>query len=193
MAVLANTLDHLLVNVLATASEYQAAETALGLAQERGTWDDEARTAKRKAAELAIAIDGLSDRASRESVISIDTVRSAVSALCFWPDGGGLRPEAFERMNGVANAYKHMYLDKPTHVIQSFDDVLTVGAGYGVDGYGVGKYGGVEVLVRDKSGTIWKFLGDAPVVISAWFSYLRSNGATLPSVPIYAFGIQVHP
>jgi hypothetical protein len=101
--------------------------------------------------------------------------------------------QSFERVHGVANAYKHSLLDKKTHVIESFDDVLVVGLGYGLDGYGVGKCGGVEVLVRDKNGDSWKFLGDAPTVVSAWFRYMRVNGAALPSEAILVCGIQVHP
>ena len=114
MAILTSTLEHLLNNVLEAASEYHMAEGALSQAQQAGNWDKEAKTAKRKAAELAIAID-------------------------------------------------------------------------------VGKYGGFEVLVRDKTGTSWKFLGDAPVVVGAWFRYLRNNGATLPSETIQVCGIQVNP
>jgi hypothetical protein len=193
MAVLTNTLNHLMTNVLPAAAEYQAAEDALSRAHGAGTWDEEATTAKRKAAELAVAIDGLSDRASLEGMGTLDNIRAGVSELCVWPGSSSVRQEAFERVHGVANAYKHSKLNKPTHVINSFDDVLAVGLGYGLDGYGVGKYGGVEVLVRDKSGTSWKFLGDAPVVVSAWFHFLGNSGAALPSGPYHVCGIQVHP
>jgi len=198
MAILKNTLDHLTTNVLAAAAEYQAAEylaaeDALSRAHGAGTWDEEATTVKRKAAELAVAIDGLSDRASLECHSDINNIRAGVSVLCVWPGSSSVRPEAFERIHGVANAYKHSKLNKPTHVINSFDDVLAVGLGYGLDGYGVGKYGGVEVLVRDKSGTLWKFLGDAPTVINAWFHFLGNSGAALPSGPYRVCGLQVHP
>jgi hypothetical protein len=37
-----------------------------------------------------------------------------------------------------------------------------VGLGYGMEAYGVGKYGGPEVIVRDKKGAQWTVLGDAP-------------------------------
>jgi hypothetical protein len=189
----ADTLNHLTSNVLAAAAEYQAAEDALSRAHGAGTWAEEATTAKRKAAELAVAIDGLSDRACLEGISAIDKIRTDVSALCFWPGSSSLRQGAFERMHGVANAYKHSKLSKPTHVINSFEDVLAVGLGYGLDGYGVGKHGGVEVLVRDKSGVMWKFLGDAPVVVSAWFRFLGNSGAAMPSGPYYVCGLQVHP
>jgi hypothetical protein len=192
MAVLADTLNHLMSNVLAAASEYQAAEDALSQAHQAGSWHEKALTARRKAAELAVAIDGLSDRASLESKNAIDKVRGEVSALCFWPGSNIVRREAFERVHSVANAYKHSKLNKATHVINSFDDVLTVGLGFGLDGFGVGKFSGVEVLVRDKAGTSWKFLGDAPTVICAWFRYLGNAGTVLPNGTHYACGIQVH-
>jgi hypothetical protein len=193
MSILADTLNHLTNNVLAAAWEYQAAENALSQAHRTGSWEEEATTAKRKAAELAVAIDGLSDRASLESNSAIEKIRESVSALCFWPGSSTIRQEAFERVHGVANAYKHAKLSKATHVIHSFEDVLVVGLGFGLDGYGVGKYSGVEVLVRDKSGKSWKFLGDAPTVVSAWFRYLRNSGATVPGGTYYVYGIQVHP
>ena len=71
--------------------------------------------------------------------------------------------------------------------------MLVVELGYGLDGYGVGKFGGVEVLVRDKTGTSWKFLGDAPTVVGAWFRFLSVNGGVLPSGPIQVCGLQVYP
>ncbi len=78
-------------------------------------------------------------------------------------------------------------------MIHSFEDVLVVGLGFGLDGFGVGKYSGVEVLVRDKSGTSWKFLGDVPTVICAWFRFLRQSGIVSPSTAFHACGIQVYP
>jgi hypothetical protein len=193
MDVLTDTLDHMMSNVLAAASEYQAAEDGLSQTHQAGISGEKATTAKRKAAELAVAIDGLTDRASLESNTAIDKIRAEVSALCFWPGSNIVRREAFERVHGVANAYKHSKLNKATHVINSFEDVLIVGLGVGLDGFGVGKFSGVEVLVRDKTGTSWKFLGDAPTVICAWFRYLGNAGAALPSSTYHACGIQVHP
>jgi hypothetical protein len=68
-----------------------------------------------------------------------------------------------------------------------------VGLGYGLDGYRVGKFGGVEVLVRDKTATSWKFLGDTPVAIAAWFRCLGAHGAVLPAGPYYVCSQVVHP
>ena len=134
----------------------------------------------------------LSDRASREAHIPVDEVRAAISALCFWPGSLDVRRLALERVHGVANAHKHLSLDKNSHVVASFDDVLAVGLGYGLDGYGVGKYGGVEVLVRDKNGESWKFQGDALTVIGAWLRYLRDSGTALPAEAISVCSVQVH-
>jgi hypothetical protein len=54
MAILTSTVDHLMNNVLEAASEYHAAEDALCQAHNAGDWDREAKTAKRKAAEMAV-------------------------------------------------------------------------------------------------------------------------------------------
>ena len=186
-------MNHLLVNVLESAREYEYAEEALSRAQASGVWDSEAKTAKRKAAELAIAIDGLADRAAHESKQKIGDIRKAVSALCILPGSQHLRPESLERVGGVANAYKHSILDDRRHPIDSFESVLTVGLGYGLDGFGVGKFGGVEVITKDKTGESWKFLGDAPTAISAWLRFLLNNGAKAPAGPISVCGIQIYP
>ncbi|MFZ1010638.1 MAG: hypothetical protein WAN65_27615, partial [Candidatus Sulfotelmatobacter sp.] len=58
----------------------------------------------------------------------------------------------------VANAYKHDKLHDPKHPIRSDDDVLVVGAGYGIDGFGLGKFGGIEVIVHQTNGEQRKFL-----------------------------------
>ena len=71
--------------------------------------------------------------------------------------------------------------------------MLVVGLGYGLDGWGVGKFGGVEVLVRETSGDTLKFLGDAPVSIAAWFNFLAAHGAVLPAGTFRCCGLQVHP
>lgn len=93
----------------------------------------------------------------------------------------------------MATVYKHKIASDPTLSVDSDDDVLVVGLGYGLDGYGVGKFGGVEVLVRERSGEMHKFLGDVPVAIYAWFQLLRLRGAELPSQTYSVCGKQVHP
>ncbi len=57
----------------------------------------------------------------------------------------------------------------------------------------VGKYEGVEVLVRERGGDIRKFLGDAPAAILAWFRFLAAHGAVLPAGPFLVCGLQAHP
>jgi hypothetical protein len=48
-------------------------------------------------------------------------------------------------------------------------------------------------LVREKSGQLWKFLGDAPVATAAWFGFLTAHGAALPAGPYRVCGVQVYP
>ncbi len=141
---LANTTCHLMHNVIPAAVDYGAAEGRLSEAYDAhpnnpDTWVDSARAAKRKAAELAIAIDGLTARAVQEINRSKCSIRADVSALCFFPGTTSLRCDALERVRGIANAYKHQNLSDPTLLITSDADVLVVELGYGVEGFGVGK------------------------------------------------------
>jgi hypothetical protein len=118
-------------------------------------------------------------------------VRSRVAALCIL--GGVHRDGALERVSGAANAYKHGQLNDKRHPITSDGDILAVGAGFGVDGFGIGKFGGVEVMLMLKDGTQRKFLGDVPYSIAGWLSFLKSNGATLPHPPIVVCARDVSP
>lgn len=191
------TVEHLIHNVLPAAAEYEAAERALSEAFAQDAppkhWEEAARTAKRKAAELAVAIDGLSDRAHVELGESLNVIRATVSGLCIWPTSGNARTGCLERVRGAANAYKHADLADPRLPITSDNDVLVVGLGYGLDGYGVGKMGDVEVIIKETGGTSYKFLGDMPIAIRSWFSFLQARGATLPTGPYTVVGIQVYP
>ena len=78
MARLFRTVDHLINDVIAAAKEYDTAETVLTDAWQRtgdlARCEAEAREAKRRAAQVAIAIDGLADRASKELGISKNQV-----------------------------------------------------------------------------------------------------------------------
>lgn len=191
------TVDHLINNVLAAAADYDIAEQALTEAYSTdpapASWDARARAAKRRAAEVAIAIDGLTDRCAAELGRSKSAIRSDISSMCQWPGSGAPRLGAHERVRGVANAYKHHSLSDPSLPITSGDDVLAVGSGWGMDGWGVGKYGGLpEVLVAETAGEQFKFLGDVPVAIAAWLRYLATEGASLPANPIRCCGLQVH-
>lgn len=192
------TTDHLINNVLAAAADYDSAEQALTLAYNSdpapAAWEAAARAAKRRAAEAAIAIDGLTDRCATELTRSKSSIRADISALCLWPGSIAERLGAHDRVRGVANAYKHQDLNDTTLPISSDDDVLAVGSGWGMDGWGVGKYGGIpEVLVHESGGDRFKFLGDVPTAIAAWFKFLAANGATLPAGPIQVGNLQVHP
>lgn len=195
MSSLQSTARHLLGNVLSAAEEYAEAERRLSQAfNEDQTLSHRERTAddaKRRASDLAVAIDGLADRAMNDTGIPIDAIRQQVGALCVWPGTTTARVNALERVRGVANAYKHQILSDKKLPITSEKDVLALGVGYGQDGFGVGKFGGVEVFVVDKNGKSWKFLGDAPVSIAAWFQFLKARGVPLPPNPIHALGVKV--
>ena len=182
---LANTLVHLLRHVLPAAAEYEAGERELSHAwladQTPGHWEAEGWKAYRKAAELAVAIDGLTDRAARDLGLGKDAVRAEVGTQCFWPGTNEPRFGCLERIRGVANVYKHKALSDPTLPLTSEHDVLAVAVPYGIDSFGVGKYDGVEVLVHDKAGKRWKFLGDVPVAIGAWIRFLSARGISCQS------------
>jgi hypothetical protein len=153
-----SVLNHLLHNVLPAARDYEAAEDELSLAFNQNpdptSWEQQGQHAKRRAAEVAIAIDGLVDRTAKALGLSKGKVRRQVAS------DGFPRPECIERVRAVANAYKHAVLDDETLPITSESDVLATGPGYGVDGYGLGKISGVEVLVHQKNGKQRKFLAD---------------------------------
>jgi hypothetical protein len=70
--------------------------------------------------------------------------------------------------------------------------VLVVGAGYGIDGYGLGKYGGIEVMVHQTDGQKYKFLADLPFVIAGWLAFLKQQGAPLPADRLTVCGLPVN-
>lgn len=191
-----STLEHLLTNVLPAAEEYAEAEHQLSDAYTQdgnpAHWKPAADRAKRRAANLAVAIDGLADRAENDMCVLKSDIRQQVGALCIWPGGSSHRADALGRVRAIANVYKHQKLSDPKLPIASEEDVFALSVGFGKDGFGVGKFGGVEVFITDKNGKSWKFLGDAPVTISAWFSFLKAHDVLLPTHPIQLFGLRVH-
>lgn len=199
----ANTMLTIAVNwliheVLPAAADYAAAERTLSEAYKAdkrpAIWEAQARNAKRRAAQLAIAIDGLTDRSADDLKMTKANIRKEISALCELPGATTIRDGAHDRIRGVANAYKHQKLSDVSLPIDSDDDILVIGLGYGLDGFGVGKFGGApEVLVRERSGKKLKFLGDAPAAIAAWFRFLAANGAILPPGTHMMWGLQLYP
>lgn len=191
---LKETVDHLLNNVVPAAKDYESAEDELTRAFEKDAdpnrWAEEGRRAKRRAAEVAIAIDGLADRAGLALKLAPDDVRNLVSNQCIID--GALRSGSIERVCAVANAYKHAGPLRAKHPINSDGDILAAGAGYGIDGYGVGKFGGVEVLVNQRDGYVKKFMGDVPWSIAGWFRFLATGGALLPAHDYVVCGLRVH-
>jgi hypothetical protein len=69
------------------------------------SWLVQGQQAKRRAAEVAIAIDGLADRAGSALGLTPDEVRSLVGLHCVI--GSAHRPGCIDRVCAVANAYKH--------------------------------------------------------------------------------------
>jgi hypothetical protein len=47
--------------------------------------------------------------------------------------------------------------------------------------------------VSETGGIKYKFLGDVPVAIAAWFKFLHQYGASLPPGPFMSCNIQVYP
>jgi len=170
-----------MTNVLPAARDYEQAEDELSHAFARDadpkTWQQEGQQAKRRAAEVAIAIDGLADRAAAALGLTPEDVRKQVARRSVI--AGAARPGSIERVCAVANAYKHSGPLHTRHPITSESDVLATGAGYGIDAFGVGKFSGVEVLVNQKDGTVRKFLADVPSAIAGWFQFLTEHGAVL--------------
>jgi hypothetical protein len=73
---LKSVLTHLLTNVIPAAQDYDHAEKALSAAfaenGEAAHWAAAGQHAKRRAAEVAIAVDGLADRAAANLGITPD-------------------------------------------------------------------------------------------------------------------------
>jgi hypothetical protein len=196
-----DTVDHLIRNVLPAADDYNAAERALLVAVAAdptpAAWEAAGWDAKRQAGNLAIAIDGLTDRCAidlgRSGRGALVAIRSEVAKLCVWPGTNLERAGCIERIRGVANAYKHANLKDRTLPIASDKDVLAVATPYGIDAWGVGKYGGMTVLVRESDGKLRKFLADAPTAVAAWMRFLSGHGAMFPAGPYIVCGLQVYP
>jgi hypothetical protein len=191
---LTNVLKHLLTNVLPAANDYERAEIELSHAFARNadpsTWEREGQQAKRRAAEVAIAIDGLADRAASVLGLAAEQVRQQVASRCIV--GDVKRDGCIERVCAVANAYKHSGPLNAKHPITSESDVLATGAGFGIDGFRVGKFSGIEVLVNQKDGTVRKFLGDVPWSIAGWFNFLADQATRLPSEEFLVCGLVVN-
>lgn len=192
---LERTIAHFIDHAVPSAHDYWEAEAELSAAYESNEQDKISSAelrAIRMAANASIAIDGLSDRIMEEQGVSKRDLRKILEPLCQYPSGE-VRDGALERVRAVANAYKHAELDDPTLPITSDADIITVGLGWGLDAYGIGKMGGVEVIVCQTDGVKFKFLGDIPCVLRGWATYLRTHGTTLPTDPILFGPWEIHP
>jgi hypothetical protein len=188
------TVNHLLGYVIPAARDYYDAEMALTKAFAATNYDKsqcrtECETAKRRASEVAVAIDGLADRAATALGSSTNKIRKQVAVLS--SIDGSVRHGCVDRVCAVANAYKHDVLDDKKHPIRSAGDVLVVGA-FGIDGYGMGKFAGIGVLVKQSNGKQRKFLADVPYTIAGWYAFLRQQGASLPNDTITICGLRVN-
>ena len=171
--------EHFVNFVLPAGRSYRVAEVALSKAfRQHGRETDEFRRAQndaiREGSNMAIAFDALVDRARMVGGRSREQIYADVAPLC--RHGDNLRDGVLERLSAIANAYKHYKLDEQRHPIRSADDVLAVGSGYGVDGYGVGKSGEPEVLIRLQDGKQRKLLGDGQLATVGWQTFLQSKG-----------------
>jgi hypothetical protein len=64
--------------------------------------------------------------------------------------------------------------------------VLVVGTGYGIDGFGLGKYGGdIQVIVHQTDGQQRIFLADVPYAIAGWFLFPETTRCACPRRPIH--------
>jgi hypothetical protein len=86
--------------------------------------ETEARLAKRRAAEVASATDGLPGRCKNGLGLSLTRIRSDVAGTCVRPGTASARPGCLERVRGVANTYKHKNLRDPNLPIVSDADIL---------------------------------------------------------------------
>ena len=181
--------------VLPAAADYFAAEQALSQAynatKNLANCQLAANLAIRRACEACVAMDGLTDRAHIETGQSLTAIRAAIDPLC--TINGYHRADAFVRVSAAANAYKHSDLSNPRHPISSFGNILAVGLGFGLDGFGIGKYSGVEVILTLSNGQQRKMLGDIPYAARGWLSYLQANGAALPPAPITVCNVAIWP
>jgi hypothetical protein len=170
-------VDHLIAYVIPAARDYNDAEVALSAAFAAAKYDQtkcqaDCELVKRRAAEVAVAIDGLADRAAHALGTTANAVRAQVAPLS--AISGTVRQGCVDRVCAVANAYKHAVLHDQKHPIRTDADVLVVGTGYGIDGYG----GGIQVTVHQTDGLQRIFLADVPCAIAGWFATWRD-----PSCP----------
>ena len=108
----------------------------------------------RRACEVAVAIDALADRAKAEiSAMSMIAIRSAVAR---YHHQGPSSPGRARTSRGCGKRIQTRQYkpEAPSHDVVWRH--LCVGAGC-VDGYGIGKFSGVEVILNLADGTQRKF------------------------------------
>ncbi len=89
----------------------------------------------------------------------------------------GSATRSIERLCAIANAYKHDGPLRAKYPSPPDQDILSAGAGWGVDAYGTGKYDAVEVLGTLRDGAVKNVMTDADV-------FRRSRRRAEPSYQI---------
>lgn len=170
------TARHFGQEVLPRVTAYGRAENKLSDAARNHGFDKDAIEsieACSAAFDLAVALDGLADRLAHERDLPNRRAALAeVRPLCRFATVP--RPEALYRNTGIAVAYKHYSVSDPNLPVNGLEDILCAGLGYGLDGFGVGKIDGPEVIVWDRGGIGWKYLGDAAAVLAGWSMMLST-------------------
>jgi len=190
MAIL--TVHYLEREVLSAAADYAAVEGDLDFAFTPADQIDLRRLVKRRAYELAVAINGLTKCAADELGIPVAAVRQQVADFCAWPDGT-LRDGCFGRVQKAADVFESFNLTDPSLLIDSDSDILVVTCGHDVDRRVVWRDNKEKVLFRNGGSAIWKFAGDAVITLRGWYRYLHIQGAALPPLPAEICNIRLYP
>ena len=189
-------VKHLVEDVLPRVREYVEAENRLTEAFIRHRSEEhcaaEIADARRKASDLAVAIDGLADRCERDHMMSRPEALVAVRPLCSYWDGGGTCP-ALDVIRAVAVGYKHFSIRDQSLGISTYEQVQARSTGFGQGGFGLGKFGGVpETTVTYNEGDrLEKFLSVVPAALRGWTRFLHSQGVEIPFESMEVFGIEI--
>jgi hypothetical protein len=175
-----SAFSHFLNFCLPACHDYEKAEADLSKAsanaKTESDWSEAGLNAVRQAFIASVAIEGLYERAMEDYQIKSKLkLMNVIGAYAKFP-GGANRPDSVQRVSSVANAYKHAKLNAPHHVIERSNQVLSAGSGYGIDGFGVGKFSGIEVLINTNDGKVRKFMGDLPCVMRGWARFFFDKG-----------------
>jgi hypothetical protein len=101
-----------------------------------------------------------------------DRVLRTTSVQAFRGELGKQQPD-WALVRDVAEAHKHVKLDRPSRVLTSAGQTTVAPTAYGRTGYGTGPYGGTpSVVVQLDSGTSVHFSSAVAAAVSMWRSFL---------------------